>query len=133
MTITRTSALTSTLTTTSTSLVDLTGFTTSVVSKGGWLRIEIVPADAAGSSANPLHFTHPTAQLLVAAAVGATVLPSMDMYSSFIPVTAWHWMSKPAAGTYTVKLQWMVTSGTGTLLLTSTGGAVLQVTEYIAS
>lgn len=136
VTITRTAAITSTITTSSGTLADMTGFTTPVTTAGGWLHVELLAADAAGGEPI-LSQDAIDRRISIAAVVGATVLPELTILRPsttvfwMVPLTVFHWWTKPAAGTPTIKLQWRTGgAGTGTFTLTGTAGAVLQVTEH---
>lgn len=127
---------------TSTSLVDITGFTVSITTSGGKLLIEWLPAPVSGGSlATGLLITNNTAHLT--ALVGATALPRQFFGTltaagniGITQLSAFKWIYQPAAGTYTVKLQAMLvnpvagSNGSMVVELTTTGGAILRVTEY---
>lgn len=98
----------SNITTTSTSMVDLTGFTTSITTQGG--AIEIIFRVRANS-------TNARFDLLVdnvsitgdSDGLGAVTPASTFGNNCFVAIVA------ATAGAHTVKVQWRVTTGTGTV------------------
>lgn len=110
----------SNITTTSTTFVDLTGFTTSITTQGGAIRIDFrVRANSTNARfdilVDGLSITGDND------ALGAVTPASTFGNNCFFAIVA------ASAGAHTVKVQWRVTTGTGTVYPAGLGQ--LYVTE----
>lgn len=131
---------------TSTSFTDATGLTLSITTTGGRIEIGIRPAnglDVNGGSMlwNNSGGTPGGAGGSLRAVVGATELGQIDaeltgdansvLWAIRYPVSAYRWIYRPAAGTYTVKLQAKVqTNGRLQYGASGGGGIALYCLEF---
>lgn len=133
---------------TSTSFADMTGLTLSITTTGGYLEIGVRPsnADDANGSLFLVNLTGAEfgAEADIRAVVGATNLgqinnqisgdASSTLWGLGIPVSSLRWIYRPAAGTYTVKLQAKVATSNGRLQWGATAlassGPALYVKEF---
>ena len=104
----------SNITTTSTSFVDVdaTDFSATITTTGGRVKIEVVMTIK--QSANQLYFRTTTDGNADQADDGlACYIPASSAQA--VPVTLTFWKEGLSAGSHTFKLQWKVSSGTGTI------------------
>lgn len=98
----------SNITTTSTTFVDLTGFTTSITTQGGAIRIDF----RVRSNSTNARFDLLLDNVSITGdndALGAVTPASTFGNNSFFAIVA------ASAGPHTIKVQWRVTTGTGTV------------------
>jgi hypothetical protein len=133
--ITDSAVVDSDISTSSASFADMAGFSVSATTSGGVILIELLPAPVNNANTGILLFSGGS-YLWMAALVGAVVLPPVALSAgaaAYSPPAGARWTYQPAAGTYTVKLQWASGSGTSEMQFGTGGGAILRVTEYVGT